>query len=87
MPDKFAGQPDGLTIPCNDGMAVTPSDVTVFDQPSKLLYIGDAGSIVVRTIAGTTLTFSSVADGTLLPLRVDQVLATGTLATGIFILF
>jgi hypothetical protein len=67
--------------------AVTASDTTVFDPPSRALYVGTAGNVAVR-MAGdqAEVTFSNVQDGTLLPVAVDQVLSTGTTASDILLL-
>lgn len=64
------------------GFAVTPSDSTVFSSTHRALYIGGAGDVTVRMVRdGSQLTFSAVPVGTLLPVSVDKVLATGTTAT------
>lgn len=64
------------------GFAVTPSDTTVFDSTHRALYVGGAGDVKVRMVRdGTTLTFSAVPAGTILPVSVDKVFATGTTAT------
>lgn len=64
-----------------DAFAVTPHDTDA--NLAQALYAGSGGAIAVRTEAGTTLTFANVAAGTVLPVRVNRVLATGTTATGI----
>jgi hypothetical protein len=59
--------------------SVTPSTATVFDPPTRALYIGSAGSVVARMHLGqNSVTFSSVPAGTLLPVCVDQVYATSS---------
>ena len=66
-----------------DGFAVTKSDSTVirFDA----LYVGGTGDVTVRTARGTTLLFSAVPVGTILPVSGDRVMAatTATLITGL----
>jgi hypothetical protein len=60
--------------------AVTPSDGTVF-APSAI-YVGGAGAVAVMPADGVgPVTFSGVAAGTVLPVLVTQVYATGTTAT------
>jgi hypothetical protein len=71
----------------SDGALVTPSDSTVMFRHTRGLYIGSAGDLVVRMVAGTSLTFASLPAGALLPLRVDMVKATGTTAGNIVALF
>jgi hypothetical protein len=65
----------------SDAFAITPSDATT--QRALALYTGSGGSIAVKTEDGTTLTFVSAAAGSILPVRVSQVLATGTTAVNI----
>lgn len=62
-----------------DAQPVTPSDTAgnTFDS----LYVGGAGDVAVDTADGTTVTFSGVVAGTVLPIRVTRVWATGTTAT------
>lgn len=70
-----------------DGFSVTPSDTTVFDKPTRGIYIGGAGNIAVRMVSGTVLTFTSVPAGSILPVQVDQVRAANTTASAIIGLF
>lgn len=64
------------------GFAVTTSDSTVFPTAMRALYVGGTGDVKVRMMRdGTTLTFSAVPGGTILPIEVDMVFATGTTAT------
>jgi hypothetical protein len=63
------------------GFAVVPSDVTVFGNTMRALWVGGAGDVAVRMLRdGNTLVFSAVPAGTLLPISCDQVRATGTTA-------
>jgi hypothetical protein len=64
-----------------DAAAVTKSDSAFVDFYG--LYVGGAGDVAVKTGAGNSVTFSSVPAGTIIPLRVTQVLSTGTTATNI----
>lgn len=69
-----------LTI-ARDGVEVTPSATTVFSPPLNGLWIGGLGDVQVVTPNGTTLVFSAVPAGTLLPIQAKQVLAAATTAT------
>lgn len=54
--------------------SVTPSDTTPLDPPSRGLYIGSGGNLVViMADGGDPVTFTNVPGGTLLPLRVSYV--------------
>ena len=61
--------------------AVTTSDTApnVFSR----IYIGGAGNVKVTTENGDAVTFTAVPVGTVLPIRVQLVWATGTTATNI----
>ena len=64
--------------------AVTPSDVTVFPEPTRGLYIGTAGTIRVMHANDTVVTdYPVTVGGTVYPWAVKKVHATGTTATGI----
>jgi hypothetical protein len=81
MADKFVTYSGGMDSPATGGFAVTKSDATVFSQPTRFLWVGGVGDVAVRMLDGTTPIFSAVPTGTLLRIRVDKVLSTGTTAT------
>ena len=68
-----------------DGASVTPSDTTNFQQGP--LYVGTGGTVVVKTIRGTDLTFVNVGDGSFLPVVCVMVYSTGTTASDINVLY
>lgn len=63
----------------SDAFAVTPSDAST--QRAKALYIGGAGAVAVKTEDGTSVVFSAVPVGSILPIKTTQILSTGTTAT------
>lgn len=63
-----------------DAAAVTPSDSADLPQFS-VIYVGGAGNVKVTTAQGSAVTFSGVNAGTVIPVRVRRVWATGTTAT------
>lgn len=81
MADLFQGQSPALVSPYIGGFAITKSDTTVFAQPTRAVYVGGAGDLAVTYINGTADILQAVPVGTLLPIRVTQVLSTGTSAT------
>jgi hypothetical protein len=83
MADAYANFATGTDGPASSAFAVTKSDVTVFSQPTRSLWVGGAGDVAVRMLDGTTPIFVAVLAGSLLPIRVDKVLSTGTSATNI----
>ena len=62
--------------------AITPSD-TNESTFALALYIGGSGNVTVVTEGGETVLFTAVPAGTILPIRVKEVSATGTTATSI----
>lgn len=80
MSDAYAGT-NPLTGSAFQAAAITPSDSTELVKMTKGLYVGGSGDVKVL-LAGDTVpvTFSSVTAGTILPIRVARVYATGTTA-------
>lgn len=69
--------------PSVSAFAITPNNSTVF-PPTRAIWVGGAGSVAVMMngdIASVVL--AAVPAGTMLPVSVKQVLATGTTATNI----
>lgn len=60
--------------PAQDATAVTPG-ATALAKPAKAIYVGATGNVTVTTIAGTSVTFSSVPAGTIIPLSCTHVTA------------
>lgn len=72
------------------GAAVTPSDSAQLADAAHGLYVGGGGDLTVVFSADATMTpitFKAVPVGTVLPVSVIQVRATGTLATNIIALY
>lgn len=67
--------------PAESAATVTKSDTTVL-RPTRSLFVGGAGNVAVKMADGRTVTFTGVVDGTILPVRVTQVL-DATTATNI----
>jgi hypothetical protein len=64
------------------GVAVTPSDVTnIAGGPTFGLYVGGAGNVTAVMLSGEVVLFTAVPAGSLLPIQVTRVNATGTTAT------
>ena len=70
--------------PCRNAVAVTPSDSTALADVTRYLYVGGAGTLTVILRDGSTsVAFGAVTAGSLIPIAVSQVKATGTSATSI----
>jgi hypothetical protein len=74
-------------MPATRAAAVTPNDSTDLDAATRGLYIGTAGALTVITSGGDTVTLVAVPAGSILPLSVTRVLATGTDADDIVALW
>lgn len=67
--------------------AITPSDADTYERPVGV-YVGGAGSVVVSPAGGQAdVTFASVPAGSVLPVLVRAVKATGTTATGLIAVY
>lgn len=80
------------SAPASAAAAVTPSDTTVLN--CRALYVGGAGNVAVHMLGvvgtsprETSVTFSNVPAGTILPISCYRVLSTSTTATNIVALY
>lgn len=83
MPDRFQYSTPSLSGPAAHAFAVTPSDSTDVAETTRALYVGIGGAVAAVMASGASVTFGAVASGTVLPVRVTRVLATGTTASAI----
>lgn len=83
MPDEFESHAPSLTAPARHAQSITPSDSIPLTIASRALYVGQAGNLRVQMVSGDTVTLTGVQAGMVYPLRVTQVLATGTTAGAI----
>jgi hypothetical protein len=86
MPGTPTYRSADATVSAYDAAAVTPSNSTVL-RPTRALYAGSGGTIKVDMALGTTITFSNVLAGTILPVQVTKVYLSDTDATGIVALY
>ena len=74
--------------PSSHAAAVTPSDSVSFEQVARSLYVGGTGHVTaVMAATGAVVLFSAVPAGTVLPIQITRVNATGTTATLMTALF
>lgn len=83
MTDLFANHAPSLQGPATDAFAITPSDTADLAEVTRALYCGSGGALSITMLSGATVTFNSIPDGALLPVRAAKVLATGTTASAI----
>jgi hypothetical protein len=69
-----------LQTPATNAVAVTPHDTNALAATSRALFVGTGGTTLTVRLsgAGADVVFTNVPDGTLLPIRVTHVRATGT---------
>lgn len=82
MTDIFKDHQAGLESPASRLAAVTPNDTELLPFATRAITAETAGHVQVRTISGD-IGRIFLAAGVPFPLRVDQILATGTTATGL----
>jgi hypothetical protein len=83
MQDRFVDHARSLQGPADHGFAIVPHDAADLVEVARALYVGGAGSVRVVTASGAELTLAGVASGSVLPVRVRRVLASGTTATAL----
>lgn len=83
MTDRFQNSSPSLSGPASHGFAVTPSDSALLSETTRGLYVGTGGAIAALMLSGASVTFASVPSGTVLPVRLTKVMATGTTAANI----
>lgn len=91
MSDRFSKFPSSVDSAGRDAFPAVANNSITFDQPSRAVYVGGAGNLEVRMLGynsanGSIVTFAGVSAGSMLPLRVDQVLENTT-ATNIVIIY
>lgn len=83
--DVMSGVAYDYNNPAYNAEAVTPADGADLNFVSRALWVGGAGAISVimagKEAAGETVLLSGIPAGTLLPIAVARVRATGTTAT------
>lgn len=73
-------------LSARDAASITPADSDLA-RVADAVYVGGLGNLAVQTVDGTTLTFSSVPAGTILPVKCSQIRSTNTTATNIVALY
>lgn len=66
-----------------NAFAITPHDSTNFTRSARAIYVGVAGNITAVFADGTAVLFTAVPQGSVLPIEVKRINATGTTATAL----
>lgn len=83
MPDPFSDHAPGLESPATNGFAITPADGADLSATTRAIYVGGTGALAVTLSSGNDVSFAGLPAGTLLPVRIRRVKATGTTATAL----
>ncbi|WP_127145090.1 spike base protein, RCAP_Rcc01079 family [Pelagibacterium montanilacus] len=83
MSQNLNGRAPAQSAPAGHAISLTPSDAVEIGQPVRGLYVGATGDLAVEMASGEAVIFAAVPAGSILPVRVRKVLATGTLASAI----
>ncbi len=83
MADRFQNFAAAPASPATHAFTVTPVDNADLTEITRGLYVGGAGNLAVIMQSGAAVTFTATPAGSVLPLRVSRVMATGTTATSI----
>ena len=87
MTDTFRKHSRSLTAPPENAAAIQPSDGARLGHATRAVYVGGAGALRVEMMGGEEIVFAGLGAGTLLPVRVQKVFATGTTATALVALW
>lgn len=77
----------GLESPATNAAAMSENDSTDLAYTTRAIYVGGSGNVVVDMVSGqTSVTFSNVPAGVILPIRATR-LRTATTATNLVALY
>ena len=81
MIDRFKHARDSVSDPARSAIPVDPNDGIEFAEIPKALFVGTGGDVHLRCVADAApVLFRNVPDGSILPIRAAELLATGTTA-------
>lgn len=83
MKDNFNKHSRSLTSPPENAAQIIPDDDALLGNVTRAIHVGGGGDLRVRMLGGEVVTLAGLQPGSMIPLRVRQVLATGTSATAI----
>jgi hypothetical protein len=76
--DTYTTYQAGLDSVYTNAAAISTSDTVDLATASRAIYCGSVGDITATMLGGGDVLFKAVPTGTLLPIRVTRVKATGT---------
>ena len=72
-----SGEPAVFAFP------ISPSDVSYLPYLPRAIYVGASGNLAVLTAGGDIVILAAAVAGSILPIRVVKVFATGTTASSL----
>ena len=78
---RYSGRADAISAPAQRGFAITPSDGADLAAETRGLWVGASGDLVLVLASGDEVTLVGAVGGSVLPLRIKRIKATGTSAT------
>ena len=85
--DKFSERTVATSDPAYSARSLTPNDILDLNIVSRALYVGGAGDLSGEMLGGQSVVFAGLTAGTIIPIRVRKVKASGTTATEIVALW
>ena len=83
MQNRTTHFPRGNGTPGVGAFAITPDDGDDLPFVTRAVYIGGEGDLAVKPVDGDPVTFVGLSAGTVLPVQITRVYATGTTATNL----
>ncbi|WP_404404943.1 hypothetical protein [Pelagibacterium halotolerans] len=83
MSTSFPGRAASTNGPAGDIFSITPDDAADLTQTIRGIYVGATGDLSVVAASGAQAVFVGVPGGTVLPVSVSRVMATGTTASNL----
>ena len=81
MKDDFSRHASSLTSPPAAAETIIPDNEVDLAYATRALYVGEGGDVAVQLMSGETVTLANMQAGTVYPMRVRRVLASGTTAS------
>jgi hypothetical protein len=78
---RYSGRADAISAPAQRGFAITPNDAADLAAETRGLWVGASGDLALVLASGDEVVLAGAVGGSVLPLRIRRIKATGTTAT------